>query len=61
MLGCIDGVFMIWRISDDDLTDALHKINKQHPVINFDFVILKETVSFLDAKFFKDHWLSQRD
>ena len=39
MLRYTDGVFMIWKISADDLTDVLHNINKKHPIIKFDFVI----------------------
>ena len=34
----------------DDLKNLLHNINKQHPTIKSDFLILKETISFLDTK-----------
>ena len=50
----IDNVFMIGKGNYDDLTNLLLNINKQHPTIKFDFVISKETVSFLDTKVFMD-------
>ena len=41
----IDHMFIIWKGYYDD------HINRQHPTIKFDFVISKETVSFLDKSF----------
>ena len=46
-------IFMIWKGYYDDLTNVLHKINKHIPTIKSDFVISKETISFLDTKAFK--------
>ena len=45
---------MICRVNYDDLTNVLHNVNKQHPTIKFDFVISKETVSFLKTNVFTD-------
>ena len=42
---------MIWKSNYGDLTN-LGDINKQHLTDKFDFVISKETVSFLDTKVF---------
>ena len=42
---------MIWKSNYGDLTN-LGDINKQHLTAKFDFVISKETVSFLDTKVF---------
>ena len=50
----IDNVFMIGKGNYDDLTNLLLNISKQHPTIKFDFVISKETISFLDTKVFMD-------
>ena len=58
---------MIWKGNDDDLTNFLHNINKQHPSGKFGSVILKETVSFLNTKVYikiskySKHCLMQRD
>ena len=63
----IDDVFMICRGYDDDLTKFLQNINKQYPAIKFDFVISKETVSFLNTKVYieiskySSHCLPQGD
>ena len=35
----IDNIFVIWKGSQDDLTNLFHNINKQNPTIKFDVVI----------------------
>ena len=44
---------MIWKGNYDDLTNFLHNINTT-AIIKFDFVILKEMLSFYDAKVYID-------
>ena len=44
---------MIWKGNYDDLTNFLHSINTT-AIIKFDFVILKEMLSFYDAKVYID-------
>ena len=41
---------MIWNGNYDDLKNFLHSIKTKHATVKFDFVISKETVSFLDTK-----------
>ena len=43
-------MFMIWNGNYDDLKNFLHSIKTKHATVKFDFVILKETFSFLDTK-----------
>ena len=44
----IDGIFIIWTVSENELQQFMIKINEVHPSIRFDFNYSKTQIPFLD-------------
>ena len=47
---CIDNIFLIWKVTEEDLKKFLSKINDVHQTIKFDYELSKKSVNFLICK-----------
>ena len=51
----IDGIFMVWTKSENEIKSFINEINKKHHSIKFDFKFAREKIEFLDTLVYKDH------
>ena len=54
----IDGIFFIWKGTEEELKNLFNEINKKHPFIKFDQKYSKSKMEFLNILVYKDEQLT---